>query len=123
MTTTYRIYCITEGECVYVTSDTKPTVCPTNVSHSIDSDSIVIIKRINDYVSERVKIMGDIFLAFTSPEQANRLIAAIDLYPSFMVALDSGNYVLARGRMSLALDAEVIIQDDYDLVDGILPSN
>lgn len=40
----YRIYCTTESTNVFVWSETTPTVCPNNNTHTIDDDSIVIVE-------------------------------------------------------------------------------
>ncbi len=67
------------------------------------------------------EILRDIFNNVTSAEQVGRLINALDAFPSFEVMLGQKRYDLARQRVAAGLTAEVIIQDDYDLIDQQLP--
>lgn len=69
----------------------------------------------------RVELLAEIMTDAEPTTQLPRLLNALDLYPSFAIALDNFNYLLARSRMGLALTNGDIIQDDYDLIDGILP--
>lgn len=43
----YELYCETESERVFVWNETTPTVCPNNIGHTIDTDSIMIVDRIS----------------------------------------------------------------------------
>ena len=43
----YRIYCNTEGGYKYIWSTGPPTTCPTNDTHFVDSNSAVIIDKLN----------------------------------------------------------------------------
>jgi len=70
---------------------------------------------------DRVDIMREIFYGATSQEQAERLIGAIDAMPSFIAMLDQRNWALARARASAGIAAEIITQDDYDLIDSKMP--
>ena len=72
-------------------------------------------------VRTKQEIMKDIFYSVTSQEQSMRLIAALDAYPSFEVMIGQTSYDLARQRAATALSAEVLTQDDYDLIDSKLP--
>jgi hypothetical protein len=44
----YRVYCTTESTNVFKWSDTTPTTCPNNNSHTIDESSITIIDSLKD---------------------------------------------------------------------------
>jgi len=44
----YRLYCIDEAKTVMVWDSVPPTVCPNNASHSIDTNSITIIKQVSN---------------------------------------------------------------------------
>lgn len=44
----YRIYCITESTYVYTWKEKTPTVCPNNVSHTIDSNTISQLDKIEE---------------------------------------------------------------------------
>ena len=41
----YRIRCSTENTYVYIWADDKPTTCPNNAEHQIDSDNTVIVEQ------------------------------------------------------------------------------
>ena len=69
----------------------------------------------------RIELFAAILGASTSLEQLDRFLNALDHYPSFSAALDNKNYTLARTRLSKALTNNKIIQEDYDLVDSIIP--
>lgn len=71
----------------------------------------------------RVTIIDEIFNGVSGQEQLDRLIAALDNYPTFGYALDDYNYTLARARANEALTNTDIIQADYDLIDSKIPSN
>lgn len=69
----------------------------------------------------RVELLGEILSSVSSIEQQDRLIDALDNYPSFAIALDNDNYALARSRAQKAMDTNKLIQEDLNLIYGILP--
>jgi len=69
----------------------------------------------------RIEIMSDIFWSCADQEQLGRLLNAVDIVPSFVVALDNGNYPLARSRVALVYSQEHITEADYNLVMSIVP--
>jgi hypothetical protein len=44
----YRIYCTTESNYVYTWNDSEPTICPNNIQHSIDDNTITIIDSVEN---------------------------------------------------------------------------
>jgi len=51
----YKLWCITEGTWKYVYGDSAPTVCPTDTSHTIDTNSITIEEIISpDIITTRL---------------------------------------------------------------------
>ena len=50
----YRVYCQTENAFVTIWNTTPPTVCPNNIAHTIDNNSVTIIEKIS---STSVKII------------------------------------------------------------------
>ncbi len=52
----YRIYCITESAYVYTWKETTPTVCPNNNSHTIDSNTISQLDKIQE---NRIEILEE----------------------------------------------------------------
>lgn len=74
-------------------------------------------------MKSREKILGEIMVAAEPTVQFPRMMNCLNIYPTFALVLDNNNYGLARQIMLQAVTAEHITQDDYDLIDGILPPN
>ena len=70
---------------------------------------------------DRNTIMTEILYAAEPTAQLPRLLAALDSYPSFAIFLDNFNYPYARMRMQYAMSLGAITQDDYDLIDSVVP--
>lgn len=63
----YRIYCETDAKYEYVlleSTDPAPTTCPTDVAHTIDSDSVTVIEEIGN---QDVNIANAVLIAEEDP--------------------------------------------------------
>jgi hypothetical protein len=67
------------------------------------------------------EILHDAFSLMEPVIQMPRILNALDKWASFAFALTNDNYSVARGRLALALAAEDITQDDYNLIDSVIP--
>ena len=70
----------------------------------------------------RELIYSEILSSAESITQLPRILDALDKYHSITVALDNGDYSLARIRATKARVASDITQADYDLFDSKIPS-
>lgn len=75
----YRLYCNTESSVVYTWDSKIPALCPNNSSHTIDSDSIVIVDSISN---KALKINNFQKSSFDEIEVAIKT-KVIDIKPSF----------------------------------------
>ncbi len=76
----YRIYCNTEATFVEEWSETIPTECPNNAGHSIDSDNIVIIDKLDVFGSEYNYAVSDVESSTTATSWQEKLdLTANDL--------------------------------------------
>lgn len=71
----------------------------------------------------RTKIMGDIYDQAEPETQLPRLMAALNTAPVFIVALDNYNFDLARLILGQLLTGGAITQEDFDLINSIIPAS
>jgi hypothetical protein len=69
----------------------------------------------------RVQITTEILHACEPTVQLPRCMAALDKNATFIAALDNDNWALARSRLMVALAGGEITQEDYDMIDAIMP--
>lgn len=69
----------------------------------------------------RCCIMSELLNSCEPTTQLPRCMAAMDHNATFIAALDNDNWPLARSRAAAAVTAGDLTQDDYDLIDSILP--
>ena len=51
-----------------------------------------------------------------------KMMSVLNKYPAFITCLDTDNWALARIQMNDALTAGDITQDEYDLINGRIPT-
>jgi hypothetical protein len=67
------------------------------------------------------EIMSELFASCEPTTQLPRCMAALDHNAVFVLALDHDNWPLARARVAAAVATGDLLQEDYDLIDSILP--
>jgi hypothetical protein len=72
-------------------------------------------------VYSRVEMFNDIFYDCEDTDQLTRIIDALDANPSFISALDNGNYDLARNRLDKALQKGDLLEQDHTLIISKFP--
>lgn len=81
----------------------------------------IIKEGVDRIVKKRQTIINEIYYNCSSDEQRNRLMNAINKYTVFYVALKDYSYNFARQIMQQALANNDITEEDYELVNSILP--
>jgi hypothetical protein len=125
-------YIVGEGvptlDCVNTEEDGDTTVTLCFVTEPDAGEKTTVETAISSYtyVAKETKfsdsvIFKNIYNSVADQAQLDRLIAALDLYPSFSIALKCGNYTLATERADLALSNADIIQADHDLIVSKFP--
>lgn len=76
--------------------------------------SEIIVKSTNE-------ILNDIFEEISSEDQKNRIINALNKYPTFVFSLNDKGYVLAKEILDIALSNEDINNEDHYLILSKLP--
>ncbi len=77
----YRVYCNTESAFVVEWSETTPTECPNNAGHSIDSNNIVIVDKLDVFGSEYNYAVSDEESSTTSTSWQEKLDLSINDLP------------------------------------------
>lgn len=70
----------------------------------------------------RQQIFNDIIVNCLGEGQGDRILDALDSTPSVMAALDNFNYDLAYERVQKAFVAELLLQEDLDLIYSKFPA-
>ena len=80
------------------------------------------LKRVTTNVAhKRTVILNKILNNASSQEQLERLMDALDTSATLIVALDNGNYALARARIDKLVADEKITEDDRTLAFTYIP--
>ena len=131
----YRCFCTDENKLVYQWSQTTPTKCPNNASHTIDSDSITIIDSVSTNTvvitdSEHGKTQENFMLeGFNKTAPANTLskyeltyqypiaVYNVDLKPSSDNLGDVvESYIVAYGATATSYNDNYIVFSDVTIM-------
>ena len=100
-----------------VVFEAVPDATDKTATESVITNSVYTPKR--PWASAR-RIMHDVFLASSGQVQTDRILKSIDARPSWVLALDAGNYSDTLTILSKEI-GKSLEQEDYDLIESYFP--
>jgi len=95
---------------LFTGAEGKEKITDAGITEILPTDTKTIIKNIFETIeADQALVM--------------KLMNVIDKYPSFLTALDTENWILARAKMAQAKEAGDITEDEYNLLDSKIPEN